>query len=295
MKINKLMLLPLIIILLSSFFQGCIQEETINKNDIFYVSLDGSKDFKSIQEAIDAAPQNITIFVYNGTYHENIIISKSIQLIGENSQTTIIDSNNNENTINLTADNIVISNFTIQNSGEKYGRDIAGIFIEANNTIITNNIITNHLVGIYSIYSKYTTIHNNTITLNKDYGIELYTNSHYSIIKDNNFYRNACSLRVKGSRYCSIFRNRFNNSNQGMYFCCGSQENVVYHNTFVNHTYYNANDQVNINQWNDETKNQGNYWDDYQGIDENNDGIGDMPYEITTTMKDNYPLMNPIV
>jgi nitrous oxidase accessory protein len=36
----------------------------------------------------------------------------------------------------------------------------------------------------------------------------------------------------------------------------------------------------------------GNYWDDYDGVDENADGIGDTPYVIDEDSVDHYPLMN---
>ena len=37
----------------------------------------------------------------------------------------------------------------------------------------------------------------------------------------------------------------------------------------------------------------GNYWSDYNGVDFNEDGIGDSPYVIDEDRKDNYPLMTP--
>ena len=37
----------------------------------------------------------------------------------------------------------------------------------------------------------------------------------------------------------------------------------------------------------------GNFWDDYHGTDNNNDGIGDTPYVIDGNNQDNYPLVEP--
>jgi hypothetical protein len=49
---------------------------------------------------------------------------------------------------------------------------------------------------------------------------------------------------------------------------------------------------TDIVSWDNSTL--GNYWDDYSGLDDNQDGIGDTPYIIDENNKDNYPLMNPI-
>jgi hypothetical protein len=55
----------------------------------------------------------------------------------------------------------------------------------------------------------------------------------------------------------------------------------------------NAYDDMN-NIWNDDYPSGGNYWDDYSGIDDNGDGIGDIPYEIFGgESTDQYPLMTP--
>ena len=74
-----------------------------------------------------------------------------------------------------------------------------------------------------------------------------------------------------------------------MYFCCGAKDNIVFLNSFKNNSEWNGRD-GNINKW--DYNELGNYWDDYNGSDNDSDGIGDTPYEVSTGEKqDNYPLM----
>ena len=67
---------------------------------------------------------------------------------------------------------------------------------------------------------------------------------------------------------------------------------TLYDNNFINN-----NQQVQVlvssatDTWN--YGNQGNFWSDYNGADENIDGVGDTPYFVGGTQSDNYPLMTP--
>jgi len=79
----------LIISFLSVFLFGGTCE--ITSGTTFYVGGNGPGTYTKIQEAIDDASSGDTVFVYNGTYYEHLNINKTIDLIGEDKNTTIID------------------------------------------------------------------------------------------------------------------------------------------------------------------------------------------------------------
>ena len=67
--------------------------------------------------------------------------------------------------------------------------------------------------------------------------------------------------------------------------------NIIFHNNFLNNK-CNVYDKGYSNNWS--YKNEGNYYDDYFGLDKNKDGIGDISYSIPGgENKDNFPLMMP--
>ena len=64
-----------------------------SSNNIIYVDDDGTADYTRIQDAIDNASDRDTIYVYSGIYYELINVDKSLDIIGEYNNTTIIDVN----------------------------------------------------------------------------------------------------------------------------------------------------------------------------------------------------------
>jgi len=282
-------------ILTATLFTGCIEEEILDENTL-YVDSKGTKDYTSIQQAIDDAMANQTIFVYEGTYHEHIIINKSIDLKGQNKEKTIIDGNYSGNVILIEKDHRAnITGFTIQHSGT--GISDAGIQIKSDYNIIKDNIFSMNANGIYTSYANYNRFENNHFESNTKYGMYIYTSSNYIETIENIFVDNYCGLRIKGSSHNNVTRNIFKENDQGMYFCCGARTNTVYHNSFFNNSIWNADDQVSGNNWDKGPIVGGNYWSDYKGEDVDENGIGDTPYNITESgdKKDNYPLIEPIV
>ncbi len=299
-------------IILSCVVTGCVDNNNddtggdLNEPNTLYVDSKGTKQYISIQQAIDDALENNTIYVYAGTYYEHLVINKSIILKGENNENTIIDGNRRGDVIVIgEGGRVSMRGFTIRNSGVNiYANNDhdAGIEINSDHNAIMNNIIFNNTIGIYTIEASNNTFKQNVYDGNSVYGMYLYISSDYVLTTENTFINNNCALRIKGSDHNNVTNNIFLNNTEGLYFCCGARLNTVYHNTFINNTLWNGKDDVG-NNWDNGYPIGGNYWDDYTGTDEykgtnqnmtGSDDIGDTVYNITAPIHvDHYPLMKP--
>ncbi|MEM3578458.1 MAG: NosD domain-containing protein [Candidatus Bathyarchaeia archaeon] len=153
-------------------------------------------NYPTIQEAINAANPGDTILVLEGTYIENIIVNKTITLVGENLQNTIIDGNATGTVVQVTADNVSISGFTIKNSNFTYL--YCGVYLEAvANCNVSDNIIMNNWFGMRLNNSSNNILSNNTVIYNK-YGIEIFYSCNNTLLA-NNMTNNQYSFGIWGS------------------------------------------------------------------------------------------------
>ncbi|MBX5326617.1 MAG: NosD domain-containing protein [Candidatus Bathyarchaeia archaeon] len=155
------------------------------------------QDFPTIQEAINNATNGDTIQVNHGTYNENIIINKTLTLIGKNKTTTTINANKNGHAIQITANNVTITGFTIKNSSQNQLPIGAAVLINSViNTKITNNIITTNQHGISLQNSNNTLIVDNIIK-NNTVGIQIAQNSNNNLIYHNSLINNTRQTQIE--------------------------------------------------------------------------------------------------
>ncbi|MFX1499212.1 MAG: nitrous oxide reductase family maturation protein NosD, partial [Promethearchaeota archaeon] len=172
--------------------------------------------------------------------------------------------------LNLCNNNLIARN-NASNNGCAYG-----IWLDSNsdnNTILGNiassALTANQTIGIFlSSLCDNNNLSENTLKGNSQYGICLTINcSDNKLMENHVLYNLQCGLVIE--THCN--------------------NNIIYLNEFRNQ--FNARNDGN-NQWDNGTI--GNYWGDYQGVDKNDDGIGDTPYMIAGTANsiDYFPIWN---
>ena len=235
-----------------------LTESTFNGN-ILYVGGSGSGNYTRIQDAINEALDGDTIFVYDESspYYENLIVDKSINLIGENKETTVIDGDKNGNVVQISRDWVNISRFTLQNSGSNLTdsgiyiisnyntikdnnikHNDEGILIQnAHNNNITCNIITDNDYGLWFSNQGYSNIiiYNN-ISLNKWWGIRLEA-SDYNIFSNNYISNNGNGIDIKESDSNYFLSNIITNNFYGMKLS-SSNNTTILSNSFLNDDLY---------------------------------------------------------
>ena len=277
-------------------------------------------DYGSIQEAINNASEGDTVYVKKGTYHENVVVNKSVSLVGEDFDTTIIDGNPSEGfriPVQIQADNVSVSGCKLlygwagitvgevkfcSISGNRIAGATNGIkFVYTSDSNITGNIFEG--IGLSSaIQLSYAT--NNLVKGNYIdscvEGIQIWLGSDNNSIVENRITK--CSEHALGFQYSDnnmVSRNNISDSGVGTAIYV-SNLNVISHNNYFNNAVQFASDSnesyamtfgynISVNNINE------NYWSDYNGTDSDGDGIGDTAYIIDENNQDNNPLTEPTI
>jgi parallel beta-helix repeat protein len=208
---------------------------------------DGSQDhpYQNITSALEHALVDDTIYVYNGVYRENVVIDKTLTLMGESRSNTIINGSGLSYEGALVAiaaaNNVDISGFTVTNAlhqginaeeswycvvhdtivcftGEGDG-DRGIVFGGGGNNSAYNNVVYNStgFGGIEAIYSNNNTICNNVAYFNQ-WGIATNHGS-YNRIYNNTVHSNrGAGINIDWPSTGNIVRNNnvSSNTNDGI-------------------------------------------------------------------------------
>ncbi len=174
---------------------------------IWYVDDDGGQDFRNIGDAVSVAEAGDTIYVYEGTYYENVNLERSSSLRGEGQEKVIIDGGGDSYGVRMSTSTLV-EGLTIRNADH-------GIYVtrESSCTIEDCTIRNATTTGIFIRESEDCVIRNNQILENEN-GIYLW---------------DADQIEMTGNNIIS-------NQDNGIYFRSGegnlAQANFISHNEF---------------------------------------------------------------
>ncbi len=205
-----------------------IQQKTL------YVGGNGPDNYTRIQDAIDDAEDGYTIFVYSGTYYENITIDKSIKLIGENVSTCIIDGTASATyfLVRIEADGVQIQDFTLKN---RYG---LGVYAAGTKECIISNCIFSDIEeGIWFKTATSFEIHGCKFD---DTDIAIFIEqSNNSVISHNFFFFSSISIFIERCENITVDENIFEKCKSGV---CVTLSNY----TTIKKSFFNQNEYVGI-------------------------------------------------
>ncbi|MFO7618451.1 MAG: NosD domain-containing protein, partial [Thermoplasmata archaeon] len=255
----------------------------------YYVGSGPGNHTTFIQDAVNIAGPRDTVYVWPGTYSENVLVDRAINLIGHDRDTTIIDGSFTDHVVRVTSNWVNISSFAIQDSGaSSYGL----LIDNADNCRVQNCKMTNNQYGIYLSFSNNCIISSNQVTGNSNTGIYA-TDSTNNLIEKNDATGNTGSGIVTNWANSNTLRGNIANSNGNFGInLFSSSGNIVYNNNIMGNSAAQGNDNTGANTWYQALPVGGNHWSDWTGPDANVDGIVDSPKTIagfTPAAQDNYP------
>ncbi|RZN39007.1 MAG: hypothetical protein EFT35_04115 [Methanophagales archaeon ANME-1-THS] len=167
---------------------------------------------------------------------------------------------------------------------------------ESKGDIIENNTFISEKYSIFMGNTTDNILHNNIIHKILVGGVDSYSWPEVVYYSDNNtIYNNyISSISLQGDN-----NTIYNNTIFSLYPFSGNNNTIYLNNIFGKagiHGNNSWNSTVPVNYSYNETtftNYTGNFWFDYNGTDNNSDGIGDVPYKVCDNNSDYYPLIEP--
>jgi parallel beta-helix repeat protein len=158
--------------------------------------------------------------------------------------------------------------------------------VKCEDITVQNLNLTNNGDGIFLAFTNHSTIIGNTLANNNN-GINFWGSSNNRVV-GNNIRENSEGIFFSGAMFLDVFH-------------YPSLSNSIYHNNFVDNennvadvagSWWLQESTPAVNIWDERL--EGNYWSNYNGTDNDGDGIGETPYIINDHNQDNCPLIFPV-
>jgi nitrous oxidase accessory protein len=182
-----------------------------------------------------------------------------------------------------------------------------------NNVFSRNTISSNEIEGIL-VYASTENEYSENQLFNNTNGLHIISST-YNYVHENNISKNERAFFLNAASFNIVSKNEISLNNYGVVLGTCSNNSFVenqllnnansfrvvtsYNNIFCRNnlicTFTNVTQKPSVSQsenlWDDGV--EGNYWSRSVGSDRDEDGIGDSPYVIDESNKDNHPLMAP--
>ena len=203
------------------------------KATTLYVGGGGPGNYTEIQSAIDDALPGGIIYVYNGTYYENLVIDKAMSLIGEDRNATVVNAGGSGDAVHVSAEWVNITGFAFMNAGVS-GFDAGVELHQARNCRITGNTISfNGFDGGLLRSSSLNVIAKNIIASNGEMGIFLVSSDNNEIL-NNTLMTNRAGIFLEFSDNNTLSGNDALNSDHGIFLQYSNHSKVIGNNASRN-------------------------------------------------------------
>ena len=202
------------------------------RGNILYVGGAGTNNYTRIQDAVDNASDSDMIFVYDGTYYENINVNKSISLVGQDKEEVILKSH--ENGIFITANKTYVAGFTIESNHS--GKNEIGIRLSGSGNSLENLIVSGFDWGIFLENVSDDIIRDNDLIKNNEYAIFI-KNSFNISIQENTIKQNMYGIWSENSHRLEIIRNTFSFNSWYALWLDESHKSNIRNNSFMKNWY----------------------------------------------------------
>lgn len=237
---GKLLLVLYLLLLLSSLSYARFSQaraELKASSSLPVHNLNTGLNYTTIQEAISASEtlDGNTIEVDAGTYYEHVTIFKSIFLLGESRNATIIDGSGTGPVVRLSANNVTVANFTIRNGGYAFSPMDTCIFGDyLSNILVENNTVMDTSAGVIFYGFSNSTMYGNLVEECTVMGLHFDTSTNCMMV-NNTVINSFQGIVLEKSVGNSIQGNHLRNNNISIDFYA-SAGNVVEENELMNNS-----------------------------------------------------------